>query len=134
MKVALSIWNGRIAPVFDVSRRALVMTLSGERIVEENALDLPEGNPGLKVTSLVGQGVTVLICGAISQPVLDVAYAHGLRVVPYVAGPVLEVQEAYATGAITSDEFRMPGYGPHRRRSRVGRRRAGGAGRCRGER
>lgn len=132
MKVALSVWNGRIAPVFDVSRTARILTVCGERILEESTLGLPDGEPDLKIESLIGQGVRVLVCGAISRSVLDFASAQGLRVLPYVAGAVPEVREAYLHGAILKDEYRMPGCALQRRRRRAGYR-AGGAGGCPGE-
>jgi predicted Fe-Mo cluster-binding NifX family protein len=120
MIIAVPVWNGRIAPVFDVARQvSLVETEGGRRIGERNEV-LPEGDPGARILRLVELHVDWLICGAISRPVQEMAAAQGIRVVPFMAGEPREVTEAWLSGALAPESFAMPGCGGRRRRCRGG--------------
>ncbi len=108
-KTAFSLWQGRIAPVFDVSRRLLILETKeggGMTRLEE----LMSGDAPLeKCASLVSRGVDTLVCGAISRYLRGAITAAGIRVIPFVSGPVDEVVDAWAQGRIAEDSFTMPG-------------------------
>lgn len=54
-------------------------------------------------------GVAVLICGGISRPLRQMIEACGIRVYPWMAGPVDEVLEAYRQGRLHEPRWMMPG-------------------------
>jgi predicted Fe-Mo cluster-binding NifX family protein len=122
MKVAISTWNGRVSPVFDVARTLLVLEIGEAGIAERREQALDDGPAG-RIERIVDAGVKVLLCGAISQPLAGMLAARGVRVVPFISGDVEEVIRAYLAGALGCPRFAMPGC--HRRRMRV---RGGGQG------
>jgi len=111
MRAVFTVWNDRIAPVFDVAGQALIVVLEdGASLAEEN-LVLPASSALAKVASLADARATVLICGAISRPASLAAEASGIKVHSFIAGTVPEVIEAWLTGRLGESVFAMPGCG-----------------------
>lgn len=117
MILAIATWNGRISPVFDVSRRLLIFTVEDGVATRQKAVDLRTDHPDLRASQLSRMAVDTLICGAISRPLAGMVAAHGIQVIPFVAGDVGEVVTAYLAGDLCSPNLAMPGC-----RSRRGRR------------
>lgn len=124
MRAVFTIWNDRIAPVFDVAGQALVVVLENGAPLAEEILVLPASSALAKVASLAGARANVLICGAISRPASYAAKASGIEVHSFVAGTVREVIEAWLTGRLEESVFAMPGCG---RKHHCRRRRTRGA-------
>jgi predicted Fe-Mo cluster-binding NifX family protein len=118
-KIAFPHWDNRIAPVFDTARRIVLIEVQRGRIIKEEQGFLPEKLPVSKVIRLLDMGVGVLVCGAISRPMHALVSAYGITVVPFVAGGLREVIDAWLRGRLTQDAFSMPGC---RRRGRRGHR------------
>ncbi len=116
MIVAISVWNQRIAPVFDVSRTALVCLTRQGRLVREYTENLPAEDPVGKIHTLQGHETDVLICGAISRNILDLAEMYGIATFPFTSGGVEAVKTAYLQGRLADSGFARPGC---RRRRRV---------------
>ena len=116
-KAAFAYWDNRIAPVFDTARNILVVDTESGRIVRETRDFLPENFPVPKVLRLLDLGVQVLVCGAVSRPMHELVSAYGIQVVPFVAGGLREVVDAWLNGRLMRDTFSMPGC---RRRGRHG--------------
>jgi predicted Fe-Mo cluster-binding NifX family protein len=137
MKAAFSIWNARIAPVFDTARQVHIVEAESGRIVGEADEALPGDLPAQQVMRLAELGVGTLVCGAISWPLRGMVTASGLQVIPFITGTVSEVVQAWLGGTMGRGHFAMPGC---RRRGGpatdlptpeaipVGRRGGGGAG------
>jgi predicted Fe-Mo cluster-binding NifX family protein len=108
MNIAIPIWNERISPVFDVAQRLVLLTIENEQIImrEEKELGV---TPLEKVRLLNNAEVSILICGAISEPLAMQIRQAGVEVICDICGPVSEVAEAYLTGRLVSGRFLMPG-------------------------
>ncbi len=133
MKLALAVWNGRISPVFDHSRHLLVVDVKGGRRVADHEIPLVSEFPPEKVTRLRQLGVHTLICGAVSRPLGAMIAAANIRLIPFTAGDVETVLEAFLAGNLPAPRFLMPGCGRGRRGGRgCGRGRSRGGGRFRG--
>ncbi len=117
MKAAITVWEDRVAPVFDVSGEILIIELASGRILsrERAALVGQEGTE--KILKISQLGVEVLICGAISRFLQDLVVAHSIYVIPFVSGNAEEVLEAWIAGRLDRDEFLMPGYCKRHRHS-----------------
>ena len=114
MKVAITEWQGRVAPVFDVAGTVLIIeTKTGK--TEETAT-LPAGNPGSKLVFLTEQGIDVLICGAITRRMREYAEELGIRISPFVSGEIAAVWAAWSTGTLDEACYSMPGCRHCRRR------------------
>ncbi len=133
MKLAIPHWHGRISPVFDVARQALLVEPSGEGEEIREDLALTVADPIDRAAALAGRGVGRLICGAISQPFRAACAARDIEVMSGICGEVEAVIAAATDGSLTGTAFRLPGC---RRRYRGGRGsgpgRSGGCGRGRG--
>ena len=119
MKMAITTWNDRIAPVFDVAGNVYIVD-GAESPSGGESISLPQA-PFAKIDSLLRTGVEVLVCGAISRPLLRRAQGAGLKVVPFVSGSLEEVLAAWSAGTLEAAARTMPGCGCSQR----GRRKRG---------
>ncbi len=118
MKAAFAVWNGKIAPVFDVAGRVQVVEVEAGRIVHAGQATLPPGMPGQKAIYLAGSGVQELICGAISQQIQAVLEVCGIRVISFVTGDLEEIIQAWLAGTLEQGRYAMPGCCGRGRRGR----------------
>ena len=109
MKTAFSVWDQRIAPVFDTARQIHLVESDGTRITAEKAHAISGENVPQMVTWLAEQGVTTLVCGAVSRPLQERLAAAGIKIVPFVAGELRQVIQASFDGSLSGSAFTMPG-------------------------
>jgi len=109
MKVALTVWNGRISPVFDVSRKILILDVDHGAVTGKREEPLEGIDPVQKARKLVEWEVRKLICGAISRPLSSLFAAYGIRTIPFIAGDAEEVIEAYLARKLPNRKLAMPG-------------------------
>ena len=116
MRIAISSWSGRVAPVFDVARQVELYELDAAVLGERRLLPLPE-DPLAKAHCLAEAGAQELICGALSQGVREGLVMAGLRVHGFIAGDVPAVLAAWQSQRLHEHAFAMPGCcgGRHRR-------------------
>ncbi len=116
-KTAFASWDDRIAPVFDTAQQILILDSESGEIAKETREPLTQELPVQRTLRLVELGVETLVCGAISKPILGLVEAYGIRVIPFVAGDVREVIQAWLSGTLQHGAFAMPGcYGYGRSR------------------
>lgn len=108
-RIAVTVWENRISPVFDVSRRALLLTIEDRREVGREELALPDGGADAKLAVLRGHRVGTLLCGAVSQSAALHAAATGIRLLAFLAGDAEEIIAAHLGGRLPSGLFVMPG-------------------------
>lgn len=108
-KAAFSVWDNRIAPVFDVARQLLLVEGDGGRVISETGRTFDDDFPLRKALILADLGIDILICGAISRPLADAIAAYGIRLIPFVAGELHEVKGAWLSGKLDIRRFAMPG-------------------------
>jgi predicted Fe-Mo cluster-binding NifX family protein len=133
MRAAFSVWDGRMAPVFDVSREAVVLTIEDGAVVSRATENIETSMPALKVERLVELGVQTLVCGAISAPLQHELAVRGVKAIGFVAGEVDEVVVSFLAGTLPTRALSMPGCCGRQNRFRAGRgpggRRGSGCGR-----
>jgi predicted Fe-Mo cluster-binding NifX family protein len=134
VRIALTIWEGRISPVFDVCREALVLTVERGAVAARSCEDVDALDAAARIRRLETLGVRTLICGAISEPLRRELCSRGIEVIGFVAGDVEEVVCAFLSGSLPNSALSMPGTCCGRRsrargRGEGGRRRRGGFGR-----
>jgi predicted Fe-Mo cluster-binding NifX family protein len=113
MRVAVTVWEDRISPVFDASRRLLIAGIENARITDRSCLAFDSGMPDTLVRMLVGLDVPLLICGAISRVPADIIVTGGIQLISFIAGEVDRVLGAYAKGVPLAPTFVMPGCHGH---------------------
>ncbi|MGD8394986.1 MAG: NifB/NifX family molybdenum-iron cluster-binding protein, partial [Candidatus Eiseniibacteriota bacterium] len=126
---ALTVWDERISPVFDVSRTALILTIENGAVTARSVENIETPTPALKLDRLLELRVETLICGAISEPLDHELEASGVTVIGFVSGEIEEVIESFLAGTLPTSSLSMPGCrSPEHRRHRH---RGCGAGRRR---
>ena len=109
-KAAFSYLGLRIAPVFDIAGKIRMVETGPRRdIVSEETELLTDSLPVQRALRLVELGVDTLICGAISRPLHETVIAYGIQVVPFIAGDLRDVIQAWVSGEIDRNLFAMPG-------------------------
>jgi predicted Fe-Mo cluster-binding NifX family protein len=111
--------------VFDEAETMVVFELEDGRELARRDVRLGESSRLGRTTILKKNGVDILICGAISQPLAAMCEAAGVTVIPWVCGALDDVLEAFAADALPDPRLTMPGC---RGRGRRGRGRGRGAG------
>ena len=95
MQVALTVWEGRISPLFDSTRKLLVADIKGKKISTKQYIALECDSPFSRAARLGDLGVGILICGGISSDFASLIEAQGIRIIPFATGTVEEVLENY---------------------------------------
>jgi predicted Fe-Mo cluster-binding NifX family protein len=117
----MPVMRGRVAPVLNwCSQILLFHANAGRGPVRE--LRVPGLAPLERLTFLRDQGVEILICGALSTDLHNLAIHMGFRIISGIAGEVDEIVEAYRQNRLDQPEFWLPGcQGPRRYRQGFGK-------------
>ena len=116
MKMALTVWENRISPVFDAAQMLLVVEIENNKIISRHYEPIYPELPARLAGRLAEINVAVLICGAISQMPANILEANGIRLVPFITGNAGEVIDAYVKEVLFMPAFSMPGCGHKRHR------------------
>ena len=116
MRIAIPVWNGSVSSVFDFAHQLLVVDTKDRKETNRSQIQLKQQPPQQRVSRLVGMGVDVLICGAVSWPLASMLMASNIEVIPFVTGPVDEVLNAYLGNRLSEPQFLQPGCQPGARR------------------
>lgn len=128
MKAALTVWNSRVSPVFDVSREAVILVIEKGMVGARNTKNIEAPTTALKIDRLIELGVDTLICGAISEPLHKELTSRGVKVFGFVAGGIDAVVQALVAGTLPAPALSMPGCCGRQNRFRGGRGKGGGRG------
>lgn len=109
MRLAITPWNDRIAPVFDSASRLLLLNGRPGNWSERNEFDLSSLSPEEKVQFLADRGAEQLICGAISGDVELLLRRKGIIVYAFIAGELEVVLDAWIHGQLNKPIYFMPG-------------------------
>ena len=128
-KLGITACDERVSPLFEASERLEVFEVNGRPLNPVGTVLLGDKSLPQRLAQLREEGINTLICGAVGAYTEDLLTAAGIRVIPWICGPVGEVARAYVTKTLLAPQWAMPG-----RRCRFGRsgRRRGGRGRGRG--
>jgi len=111
MKVAITIWENRISPVFDSSQMLLIAEIENAKIIDKKLVTFNPEMPSYLIESLNRMDIGVLICGAVSEMPANLIEAGGIKLIPFVAGYTDDVLISYAKDATIRSTFLMPGCG-----------------------
>ncbi|WP_457552774.1 NifB/NifX family molybdenum-iron cluster-binding protein [Desulfobacula sp.] len=109
MKIAITVWDKRISPVFDSAHTLLIAEIKNKKIKH---ISYKSFNPQLEAQlteELSRLGINVLICGAISEIYSTLIEASAIQLIPFINGNANEVLESYAKGNSLIPTFLMPG-------------------------
>ena len=123
MRIAISTWNDRIAPVFDTGTEIRVYEYmkdsGGTSLIHTRSLPADAS-----VRTVLDEKPDLLICGAISRECALPILRSGITVYSFISGNIDEVLAGYRNGTLINGRFSMPGCGcPGRRCRKRGKRR-----------
>lgn len=132
-------WNHRIAPVFDVAQKLLLVDIDPLRTDSNpHEILLPPEPDERKIKRMSELGIDVLVCGAVSRFMETMLVNAGIQVIGFVAGSCREIIDALKSGDFHGKDYAMPGCclrmeapiiaGSHPKEETMNGR---GAGRCR---
>jgi len=116
MKIAIPVWNGFVSSVFDFAHKLLLVEIQNGRELSRSEVPLQAASLPERAGRLKQLPVDVIICGAISRPLMYMLTASGIDVLPYVTGRVDDVLGAYLTSQLAKPQFSMPGCWPGARK------------------
>lgn len=109
MKVAFAVWNGRIAPVFDVSRHVLVLDINAGQIAGREQRIFDVDDPRYKAQTLAEWGVKILVCGAVSHHYTEMLAISAIETIAFIAGGIEDIIAAFLGDRLHHQDYRMPG-------------------------
>ncbi len=120
MRLAISHWQNRVSPVFDVADRLLLIDLIDNVESERRDVTLKDNSVSGRARCVSHFGIDTLICGAISRP-LELALSNaGVEVLAQTCGEIDQVFNAYRADRLQHPKYRMPGcYNKPKQRFRV---------------
>jgi predicted Fe-Mo cluster-binding NifX family protein len=110
MRTAFSLWNDRIAPVFDVARHLWIVDATEGCIISQTGRRFSSDEPQERALRLTTLQVEQLVCGAISRSAHDALTERGIRVVSFIAGDLEHVIHACLSDQLSNGLLNMPGY------------------------
>lgn len=111
MKLALTVWEDRISPLFDASKKLLVVNIENAEIFNRHIEPFRPEIPLKQADRLRELEIEVLICGAISKMPSTIINSCGINLIPFITGKVEKVLNAYINGRLNYIVFQMPGCG-----------------------
>ena len=109
MRTAFSLWNERIAPVFDVARHLWIVDAEEGCITGQTGRRFSSDNPQERAMRLTTMQVEQLVCGAITRSSYQALAERGIQIVSFIAGDLEQVVNACLTGRLKDGELDMPG-------------------------
>jgi predicted Fe-Mo cluster-binding NifX family protein len=126
MKMALTVWENRISPMFDAAHMLLVVEIENTKITNRCYVPFYPEFPSRLAAMLAEMDVEVFICGAISEMPANILEANGIKLIPFITGDAGKVIDAYVKDIPFMPAFLMPGCS-HNRRRRKGKGKKHGA-------
>jgi len=109
MRIALPVWGDRISPVFDTAEQLLVVDFEGRQEISRHRLDMGGGSLPTRLEGLKARSPEVLLCGAISRPLVDLLDSAGIEVIPFLSGNIEDLLQAYLEERLPDPRYLMPG-------------------------
>ena len=109
MNVLITVWNGRVSPVFDVAGEALIIEVKNSEVISRKAVPFPTDTFFNRVEFMLSEKISLLICGAISRQAEMTIINKGITVHPFLSGDIEEIIEAVSLNKLFEMNFSMPG-------------------------
>ena len=113
MRVAIPVWSGRISPVLDVARELVLVNIERKRVLDRKILVI-DGNRFSEIAFMLNRNnVDIVLCGALSDVLLNTLRRRGIRVQSWLTGGIDDILEAFISGRLRDPRFKMPGCFDH---------------------
>ncbi|MBF0450833.1 MAG: hypothetical protein HQK75_09040 [Candidatus Magnetomorum sp.] len=109
MRVAFSILNGRIAPVFDSSKYLIILDLKNDSIAKCMEYAFLNDNLYQIVRTTMVLKINTLVCGAISKRLRIILNTMGIKTIPFISGDIKTIIQGFIDHELNHPDFLMPG-------------------------
>ncbi|PID77583.1 MAG: hypothetical protein CSB24_00740 [Deltaproteobacteria bacterium] len=108
MRVAVTVWEDRVSPVFDSARVLLVARIENGMIADRFYEPVNLSLVSRALEFLQQNHITKVICGAVSQESIALIENYGIELFPFITGKVEVILDRFAKGE-ELENFAMPG-------------------------
>lgn len=109
MRVFITVWNGRVSPVFDVAKEAVVLEVDSCKISSEKKLAMTCETNIERVEFVLDLKIDTVICGAVSRNVEMSLVEKGVTVHSFISGDISDVIQGLKEERLSEMKFAMPG-------------------------
>jgi predicted Fe-Mo cluster-binding NifX family protein len=95
MRIAISIFNGKISPRFDVAPKLRLYDIKERKITKEKEISCEGWDDMDRVHRLKELGVEILVCGGIPNYLSESLLHNDINVYPWVSGDVKDVLKKF---------------------------------------
>lgn len=110
-KIAITVWDNRVSPVFDAARTLLFVTCTDNSIAQQGPIAFDPQQIERLIRLLLDEQVRTLICGAISQRPAMLLESAGIELIPFISGPTEKVFTLLQATEPQWSALKMPGCG-----------------------
>lgn len=106
MKILITEWNGRVAPVFDSCGRCIVYDTDSDA---QTVYLLPVNSLSEKTGYISSLHIDLIICGAASKDGEEMLNESGVEILSFASGEVQEIIANIRRRSLDTRMFAMPG-------------------------
>lgn len=107
---AISSYGDTIATTFDFSTEISIFECVDKRVINHRTYVLDEPFIPLRAAKLQSLGVSILICGAISNRSSTIIDHAKIKVISGITGLSREIMDKYLSGDTLLENYRLPGF------------------------
>ena len=101
---AISVFGHRVSSRLDCSETVLLVTIDNGAVIQRHEVRWAHLSALEKIPFLVREGVTLLICGGLTETCANVLHDSHVQVVSWVRGEVEDVLVQFLHGRLRTDE------------------------------
>ena len=109
-RVAIPIFRKKVSPVFDSCTRVLLVDFENNREVDRKEIYLDSLSLAERLTLLLKSGVSVVICGGISNVMENMVVGKKIDLFGNITGEIEYVLKAYLANELDRSQFQLPGF------------------------
>lgn len=109
-RVAIPIFRKKVSPVFDSCTRVLLVDIENNREVDRKEIYLDSLSLTERLTLLLKSGVSVVICGGISNVMENMVVGKKIDLFGNITGEIEYVLKAYLANELDRSQFQLPGF------------------------
>ena len=109
MKIALTVWQGRISPVFESAQKLVIFEIREDHACMVREETFRDETVEQRIARLQELGIDTLVCGAVSREIAERIESLPIRLFSFVAATAEEALSAYLSGCLLRKAYRMPG-------------------------
>lgn len=109
-KVAIPIFQKRVSPVLDSCRHMLLVDIEHRTEMERETVYMDEMSVTERCGIFAKLGVTIVICGGVSEVFANMLMGANIRLINGIAGGIDDVITAFLKERLDKPQFYMPGF------------------------